>query len=98
VPDPRYLEDVRRIVLDAMAPFDVEVYLYGSWATGQARRTSDIDVAIAPRAPLPTGTLARLRERLEESHVPYVVEVVDITETDVAFRERVTAEGRRWAG
>ena len=91
------LEEVRRIVLDALSEKNVQVYLFGSWARGEATRLSDIDVAIDPHTTLPRGTLARLRERLEESHVPYHVDVVDLTRTAPEFRHRVLAEGVLWS-
>lgn len=91
------LEEVRRIVLDTLSEKHAHVYLFGSWARGEATRLSDIDVAIDPHAPLPRGTLARLRERLEESHVPYHVDVVDLTRMAPEFRHRVLAEGVLWS-
>ena len=93
----RVLEEVRRIVLDAVGAENVKVYLFGSWARGEETRLSDIDVAIEPHAALPRGTLARLRERLEESHVPYRVDVVDLTRTSPEFRQRVRTEGVLWS-
>src|SRR5829696_4704038 len=54
------LEEVRHIVLDALSEKNAQVYLFGSWARGEATRLSDIDVAIDPHVPLPRGTLARL--------------------------------------
>lgn len=90
------LEEVRRIVLDLVYE-KATVYLFGSWARGEATRLSDIDVAIDPHTPLPRGTLARLREQLEESHVPYHVDVVDLSHTDPEFRRRVLAEGILWS-
>jgi hypothetical protein len=90
------LEEVRRIVLAAVGE-DGVVYLFGSWARGEATRTSDIDVAIDPYDTFPRGMLARLRERLEESHVPYRVDVVDLRRTDPEFQRRVLAEGVLWS-
>jgi predicted nucleotidyltransferase len=92
----RALGEVRRLILLAVNDQDARVYLFGSWARGEARRLSDIDVAIDPATPLPRGTLARLREQLEESSVPYHVDVVDLSRTDPAFRRRVLAEGVLW--
>jgi predicted nucleotidyltransferase len=92
----RALEEVRRIVLEVVGTENVEIYLFGSWARGEATRLSDIDVAIEPHTTLPRGTLARLRERLEESHVPYRVDVVDLTRTSPEFRRRVLTEGVLW--
>ena len=93
----RALEEVRRIVLDVVGEKNVKVYLFGSWARGEATRLSDIDVAIDPSATFPRGTLARLREQLEESHVPYRVDVVDLTRTSPEFRQRVLTEGVLWS-
>ena len=91
------LGEVRRVTQEVLGPYDVELYLFGSWANGTQRRTSDIDIAVDPHRPLPPGTLSILRERFEESHIPYFVEVVDLSETDTKFRARVRREGIRWS-
>lgn len=91
------LEEVRSIVLDVVGRGKATVYLFGSWARGEATSLSDIDVAIDPHTILPPGTLARLRERLEESHVPYRVDVVDLRRVSSAFRRRVFEEGVQWS-
>jgi len=90
------LADVRRLVLDVIGNERADVYLFGSWARGEATRLSDVDVAINAHAPLPRGMLARLREHLEESHIPYRVDVVDLARTTPEFRSRVLAEGILW--
>ena len=92
----RALEEVRRIVLNIVDRKGA-VYLFGSWARGEATRLSDIDVAIDPPTPLPRGTLASVREQLEESSVPYHVDVVDLSRADPEFRRRVLAEGVLWS-
>jgi predicted nucleotidyltransferase len=90
------LNRVRKMVLGALADVDAEVWLFGSQARGDVWKLSDIDVAIDPVAALPPGVLARLREALEESTIPVRVDVVDLSETDAEFKERVFAEGIRW--
>jgi predicted nucleotidyltransferase len=92
----RDLDEVRRIVLDALGAQPARVFLFGSHARGEARPTSDIDVAILPLAPLPPGTLSVLRERLEESNVASEVEIVDLGEAGQALRDRVFREGIEW--
>lgn len=94
----RALAEVRRIVREVLGGTEVTVYLFGSWARGEATPCSDIDLAVESRIPLPPGLLARLRERLEESHVPYRIEVVDLREADPIFRRRVLEEGIPWSG
>jgi len=91
------LDEVRRVLREVLGDGTATVYLFGSWARGTATSISDIDVAIKAIAPLPPGALARLRERLEESHVPYRVEVVDLDEIDPAFRQRILEESVPWS-
>ena len=94
--DVSVLEQVKGIVSRTLAPTPVDVYLFGSRASGRARATSDIDVAIDAAAPLPRGVLVALRDALEESTIPYRVDVVDLAETDSDFRERIRREGVLW--
>jgi predicted nucleotidyltransferase len=95
-PDRAYLDRVREIVARRLAGHAVDVYLFGSWARGEARRTSDIDVALLPREDLAASLVTKLREDLDESSVPYEVDVVDLRETTDEFRARVLREGVRW--
>ena len=92
----RYLAEVRQITRQVLRGCDADVYLFGSWAMGTQRRTSDVDIAVDPHRPLPPGTLGVLRERLEESRIPYRVEVVDLREVDRTFRQTVITQGVRW--
>ncbi len=92
----RVLDEVHHIVSDVLKSQPITIYLFGSWAQGQATSHSDIDIAVEPHRTLPAGMLADLRDRLEESHIPYRVEVVDLSKADPYFRERVLKEGIRW--
>ena len=94
--DPALLERVKGIVRGVLGHTPADVYLFGSWASGTQRSTSDIDVAIESAEPLPRALLASLREALEESTIPNRVDVVDLAETDAAFRDRVRREGIQW--
>jgi uncharacterized protein len=97
-PGSRWVEEVRRIVIRALREQDATVFLFGSWARGDATAGSDIDVAIEPHSSLPHGLLAELREGLEESRVPYRVDVVDMRDAAPALRRRILEEGIRWRG
>ena len=96
VADSALLERVKEIVRQALGHTPADVYLFGSWARGTQRPTSDIDVAVESAEPLPRALFASLREALEESTIPNRVDVVDLAETDAAFRDRVRREGIRW--
>ncbi len=92
----RDLESVRQIVLDVLKGYRARVWLFGSQATGRARLHSDIDVAILPLEPLPKSTFFNIRDALEESDVIRTVDVVDLSETDESFCQRVEKEGIQW--
>ena len=92
------LEEVKRLLHQGLKGHRVRVYFFGSRAKGCAHRYSDIDVAVLPREPLPPGTLSTIREALEESHVPYKVDLVDLSVADPEFRKRVIEEGVVWIG
>lgn len=94
----RDLVEVRRIILEGLSGYAVRVYLFGSRARGEGSRASDIDVAVLPLTPLPPWVLSVLRENLEESGVPYQVDLVDLSLADPAFRERILKEGVLWSG
>ena len=90
------LDEVRRIVRAGLRGNDARVYLFGSWARGHNRKTSDIDIAILPSTPLPANLMSEIREALDESTVVYPVEVVDLSEVSPEFRDRVLREGVLW--
>ena len=94
----RALERVREIIFQVLGSRDVRVYLFGSSVSGRTRRSSDIDVAIDPHGVLPATLLAELRERLEESAVPYDVDIVDLSAASPEIRASVEREGLRWSG
>lgn len=90
------LEEASRIIFDALNGYPAEVYLFGSRAWGGARRTSDIDIGILSAGPLPVVLSSRLQELLEESTIPYAVDLVDLATVEPEFRDKVRMKGIRW--
>ncbi|MGE4578579.1 MAG: nucleotidyltransferase family protein [Desulfuromonadales bacterium] len=90
------LNIIRDIILKGLQDYPVQVYLFGSQATGRASKMSDIDVAVLPQGDLPVGLLSQIREALENSPVPYRVDLIDLSQTDKTFRQRVLKEGVSW--
>lgn len=90
------LGELRRMVLAALGDHDAEVWLFGSCARGDLRQHSDIDIAILPRGDLPSGFFGKLAADIEESTIPYDVDLVDLRHADPALIEDVRAEGVKW--
>ncbi len=91
-----YVEQVREMVLAKLAGLQVKVYLFGSRATGKACETADIDVAIEPFEALPIGLLSDIREQLEESNIPFPVDLVDLSSASEKLAAMVRQEGILW--
>lgn len=75
------LEILNRVVPDRV------VWAFGSRATGAARDTSDLDLAVIGETPLDFQTLGTLRDAFSESNIPYKVDVVDWANISETFRE-----------
>jgi predicted nucleotidyltransferase len=72
------IEELRRVVLDALRRHEAGVWLFGFCARGDPRQHSDIDIAILPRDELPLGFFGVLQADIEESTIPYDVDLVDL--------------------
>jgi uncharacterized protein len=92
----RDLAEVRALVLAGLHAYRAAVFLFGSWAAGNAGRTSDIDVAVLPLEPIPRHVFSEIREALEESCVIFTVDLVDLSDTSEEFRNRILNEGVVW--
>jgi predicted nucleotidyltransferase len=91
------LQEARALVLDALRGYPAKVFLYGSFARGEATYGSDIDIAVLPERSLPPEVLSALRERLAEAPILYDVNIVDLSRSGPQFRERVLREGKVWS-
>lgn len=88
--EPENFEIVQAI-LNEFAP-GRPVFIFGSRATGRARRRSDLDLAIGGETPLTLRMRANLHEAFGESDLPIKVDVVDLAHATGIFRERIESE------
>jgi len=68
------------------------VWVFGSRATGKAKKYSDLDLAIISDKPLSLGLGADLKHDFAESDLPWRVDIVDWATTPAYFREIIEAE------
>jgi uncharacterized protein len=90
------IEELRRMVLTALGRHDAAVRLFGSCARGEPRQRSDIDIAILPRDEFPISFFSELDAEIEESTIPYDVDLVDLRHADPALVDEVRREGVKW--
>ncbi len=83
-----------RQALRAHIPSPVRIYLYGSRAHGDNRWNSDYDLWIDGE--ISERTLRELIEEIDESFVPFRVEIVTTPQLTGRFGERVRQEASPW--
>lgn len=80
------------MVLAALEGHDAAVWLFGSCARDEVRQHSDSDIAILPRDELPSSFYAVLADEIEESTIPYDVDLVDLPRADPGLAEQSGAK------
>ena len=88
-----YLAVIQTIITRALRDTACRVYLFGSRARGTHTPTSDIDIAVLATVDI-ARQLSQIREQLEDSAIPFCVDVVDLQMTAPVFTQEVQAEGR----
>lgn len=80
--------------LNAWLPDDVSVSAFGSRATGLGLKAhSDLDLLVDSPVELPLIVLANLREALNESDLPFAVDILDRKDASDSFLEAIKTQG-----
>jgi predicted nucleotidyltransferase len=82
-----YLSMLRRIVGEQIDTNRWQPVIFGSRAQGRGHRFSDIDLGFIGKEPLPTALQTRLWDALDESDIPYVVDIVDLSSAQPEFKQ-----------
>ena len=85
--DERHLATVRAILREH-AP-GCQALAFGSRVTGEARRYSDLDIAVVGDTPLGFEAIGLLMEAFEESDLPIRVDVLDWLAISDSFRKAI---------
>ncbi|RYG74452.1 nucleotidyltransferase domain-containing protein [Lentibacillus lipolyticus] len=96
IPRERTLIKLKNIILQSLQGDSVNVYLFGSWARREEKRTSDIDIALQSNEDIPIEKIVELREKIEESTLPYHVDLVNLANASSDLTKKVEEEGILW--
>ena len=91
-----YIDIVKQIVLKHIPKDNFAVFLFGSRAVGNAKPLSDIDIGILGLEPLPIIIKADLETALEESIVPYKIDLIDFYKVDKDFKKEALNTIQIW--
>lgn len=75
---------------------NAKVYLFGSYARGDAIRGSDIDIAIDNNAPLDIIDNQKIREMIDVLGLVQRVDVVDFQRIPATMKDNILREGIVW--
>ncbi len=86
------LAQIKAILMRALDGKPCAVYLFGSRATGATQPASDFDIAVLADEDI-SRELSVARDMLEESNIPFKVDVVDLRLASPAFGHAVQVKG-----
>lgn len=87
------LQTLMEIIGQVFEPGEARVVIFGSRARGDHTRTSDIDLGILPSRKMSPIKICLLRERIENSNIPYRVDVLDLSEVSERVAHNALNEG-----
>ena len=90
-----YVLEAKEFTLKFWQNQPVRIYLFGSWARGEARRSSDVDIAIESKEDM-SFLIGEFREALENSCIIYNVDVVDMNFAAESLCKTIREEGIVW--
>lgn len=87
-----YLAEIRAILAQVFKDRRCEIYLFGSRAMGTHTTVSDFDIGVLASEEI-GSELSLAREALDNSNIPFAIDLVDLRATSTTFSHRVQAEG-----
>ena len=80
-------EQEQKIIVDILKDYSgkYSFYFYGSRVKGNFSRVSDLDVLIKGESEMPLSELVKLKEKFDESRLPYIVNFTDYHNIDERF-------------
>lgn len=80
---PRQLDQIRAILWQHLEQKKTKAFVFGSQATKNTWRGSDLDIGVEGQ--VTASQLAKVREALEESTLPYTIDVVNFNQMGPEF-------------
>ena len=89
---PRYQQEIERLLRKHVP--GVDVWAYGSRVSGQSHDGSDLDLVLRGPglAPISSGALRALKDALEDSNIPILVEAQDWARLPESFHHEIERE------
>lgn len=73
-----------------------KIYLFGSRAREDHALESDIDIALDNNNKIESSILSSIREGVEESTIPFTVDIIDLNNVSNDFKKQILKNGKSW--
>lgn len=73
-----------------------QIYLFGSRARKDNKPESDIDITIDNKNKIDLLTLSNIKEDIEESSIPFTVDVVDLNNISEELKKQILKDRIKW--
>jgi len=83
------ISEIIKIIRRYLPSGDFKVLLFGSQARGDSYPTSDIDVGILGKNNIPSESMAKILDDIEEIPTLRKIDIVDLKKADSSFRKEV---------
>ena len=84
----KIIKETTQIIKENLSS-DYKVFLFGSWAKGNALETSDIDIGILGEEKAAWSSMAKILEKVENIRTLRSIDVVDLNSVDKSFKDNV---------
>jgi len=91
----KYLAQIKEIIFSVIDTREYKVFLFGSRATKKFNRYSDVDIGVLGNKPI-GNAYYKIINKIEESDIPYRVDIVDFILVDEKFKEIALQEIEIW--
>ena len=94
--DATTIEMIKKILFKYLDFKKDKAFIFGSRATGNTRKFSDIDIGVRSEREIDTLLLSDIEEAFEESNIPYTVDVVDFSQVRDKFKQFALKNIKLW--
>lgn len=88
------INEITQIIRKYLAKDDYKIYLFGSWARGDAGLTSDIDIGILGKEKVYFDIMSRILREKEAISTLRSIDMVDLNTKSEDFRNKALKEGK----
>ena len=85
--DTQIKSQLRVILNRVLKPGTYQAFIFGSRASGNNARWSDLDIGLTSRKKLAGSTREKIREAFENSNIPFKIDLVDFDQVSSEFKK-----------